>query len=261
MHLAVPQFRRLGRVEALSVKSTLVLGARAGRQRWLRSPALPALRAGGRVRFGSFRRLEPVSAHFGFERGTPVDRYYIERFLAAHADDIHGRVLEFGDARYTRAFGGERVTRSDVLDLVPTNPNATIVADLTRAYDVASNSFDCIVCTQTLQMIYDIRGAVAELGRILAPGGTLLLTGHGTSKTGRHLDSDPWGEYWRITADSARLMLQEVFTAEHVLVETFGNVLSAICSLEGLAAEELHPDELDYRDRDFEVVVAARAVK
>ena len=202
-----------------------------------------------------------MSRSFGFDRGTPVDRYYIERFLVAHASDIRGRVLEFGDARYTRALGGDRVTRSDVLDVVPSNPNATIIADLTCADSVASDSFDCIVCTQTLQMIYDIRAAVAELRRILAPGGTLLLTGHGTSKTGRHRDSDPWGEYWRITADSARLMLQEVFTAEHVFVETFGNVLSAICSLEGLAAEELRTDELDYRDRDFEVVVAARAVK
>ena len=261
MRLAVSQLRRLGRPEALGVKGALVRAAWAARRRWLRSPALPALRAGGRVRFGSLRRLEPVSASFGFERGTPVDRYYIERFLAAHAGDIRGRVLEFGDARYTRAFGGERVTRSDVLDLVPANPKATIVADLTRADDVASDSFDCIVCTQTLQMIYDIRAAVAELRRILAPGGTLLLTGHGTSKTGRHLDSDPWGEYWRMTGDSARLMLEEVFAPEHVLVETFGNVLSAICSLEGLAAEELRADELDHRDRDFEVVVAARAVK
>ena len=56
-------------------------------------------------------------------------------------------------------------------------------------------------------------------------------------------------------------MLQEVFAPEQVFVETFGNVLSAVCSLEGLAAEELRPEELDYRDRDFEVVVAARAVK
>ena len=133
------------------MKRRLVVAARAGRRRWLRSSVLPAVRVGGRVRFGNLRRLEPVSTSFGFDRGTPIDRYYIERFLAAHADDIHGRVLEFGDARYTRAFGGERVTRSDVLDLVPSNPNATIVADLTRADDVASDSFDCIVCTQTLQ--------------------------------------------------------------------------------------------------------------
>lgn len=243
-------------------------GVRAGRRRlrglrrsWLRSSALPALRIGGRVRFGSLRRLEPVSGHFGFERGTPIDRYYIEAFLARHADDIRGRVLEFGDARYTRRFGGDRVERSDVLDLVPENPQATIVADLTHAGEIPSASFDCIVCTQTLQMIYDIRAAVAELGRLLAPGGTLLVTAHGTSKTGRHVGSDPWGEYWRITVDSARELLREVFPPERVSVESFGNVLAAIAALEGIAAEELHREELDYRDRDYEVVIAARAVK
>jgi SAM-dependent methyltransferase len=230
-------------------------------RRWRGSSALPALRVGGRVRFGGLRRLEPVSSTFGFDRGTPIDRHYIERFLGRHAADIGGRVLEFGDARYTRRFGGHRVERSDVLHVTEGNPNATIVADLTRADTVASDSFDCILCTQTLQMIYDIRAAVSELHRLLAPGGTLLLTSHGTSKTGRHLDTDPWGEYWRITVDSGRALLHEVFRPENVTVEAYGNVLTAVAFLEGIAAEELRPHELDYRDRDFEIVVAARAVK
>lgn len=42
-------------------------------------------------------RLDPVSRTFGFDRGKPVDRWYIERFLAAHADDVRGRVLEVAE--------------------------------------------------------------------------------------------------------------------------------------------------------------------
>ena len=209
----------------------------------------------------AFARLEPVSRRFGMDRGHSLDRYYIERFLEEHAADIRGRTLEIGDPGYTRRFGGDRVERSDVLHVAEGNPDATIVADLTHADAVASDSFDCIICTQTLQMIYDIRAAVSELHRMLSPGGTLLLTSHGTSKTGRHLDTDPWGEYWRITVDSARALLHEVFRPANVTVEAYGNVLTAIAFLEGIAAEELRPDELDYRDRDFELVVAARAVK
>ena len=72
----------------------------------------------GRVRFGDLHRLTPISQCFGFDRGLPVDRYYIERFLARHASEIVGRVLEIGDDTYTRRFGGSRVSRSDVLTFI-----------------------------------------------------------------------------------------------------------------------------------------------
>ena len=41
---------------------------------------------------------KPVSDHWGWDRGTPVDRYYIEQFLAEHAADVRGRVLEVKDS-------------------------------------------------------------------------------------------------------------------------------------------------------------------
>ena len=71
----------------------------------------------GTVDFGHFRRLIPISKEWGFDRGLPIDRYYIERFLQRHAADIRGRVLEVGDNAYTRRFGGDRVTNSDVINL------------------------------------------------------------------------------------------------------------------------------------------------
>ena len=106
-------------------------------------------------RFGSLRRLQPISRVFGFDRGLCIDRYYIDQFLSAHASDTQGRVLEIGDGTYTRKYGGDRVTKSDVLHAVEGNPKATIVADLTSAGHIPSNTFDCIICTQTLQFIYD----------------------------------------------------------------------------------------------------------
>jgi len=148
----------------------------------------------GRVDFGGLRRLTPVSRAFGFDRGLPIDRYYIERFLAAHAEDIRGRVLEIGDDRYTRQFGGSRVTQSDVLHVVAGNPQATIVADLTRADDVPSESFDCILCTQTLQMIVDVEAALRHLARMLRQGGVLLTTSNGINRICRREGVDAWGE-------------------------------------------------------------------
>ena len=70
--------------------------------------------------FGALRRLDPFDRRFGGARGRPLDRCYIEDFLLANSGDIAGRVLEVGDAGYTRRFGLGRVTRSDVVDFVPT---------------------------------------------------------------------------------------------------------------------------------------------
>jgi SAM-dependent methyltransferase len=211
------------------------------------------------VRFGDLRRLTPVSTRFGFDRGLPVDRWYIEDFLRRHSGDIRGRVLEVGDDRYTRRFGTQ-VTESDVLHVEDGNPHATIVADLAGAEQIESNTFDCVICTQTLLLIFDIPAAIASLERILKPGGVVLVTVPGISRicTG---EAELWGDYWRLTTMSARRLLEEVFPAGKVEVEGYGNVLSAVAFLHGLAAEELERGELQARDPDFEVLVAARAIK
>lgn len=214
----------------------------------------------GTVDFGGLRRLTPVSRVFGLDRGLPIDRYYIDQFVAEHASDIRGHVLEIGDDSYTRRFGDGRVARCDVLHVVGGNPNATIVADLTRA-GIASNAFDCIILTQTLQMIYDVRAALEHLHRILKPGGVLLVTANGISRIARREGIDPWGEYWRLTAQSARRLFHEAFSSLNIEIEVRGNVLSAICFLMGLSAEELTVEELDCTDPDYEVLIAIRAVK
>lgn len=215
----------------------------------------------GRVDFGDLRRIEPISRAFGFDRGQPIDRYYIERFLETNAADIHGRVLEMGEATYTRQFGGERVTQSDVLDLpIRDNPNATILADLTQADHIASDLFDCIIFTQTLQFIYDTEATVATLQRILKPGGVLLGTFPAVSQICR-FDMDRWGDYWRFTSAAISRLLGDAFGPEGVEVTAYGNVLVAAGFLFGLAAQELTPDELAYTDDDYQFLITARACK
>ncbi len=85
-------------------------------------------------------------------------------------------MLEVRDSTYTRRFGDDRVTASDVIDLDPTNALATIVADLRRAESVPTATYDCIILTQTLQFIDEVPAALAECARILRPGGVLLAT-------------------------------------------------------------------------------------
>lgn len=232
--------------------------ARSRLHRWRKADYIPCA---GEVDFGDFRRLTPISGKFGAERGTIIDRYYIEAFLDQFRGDVKGRVLEIGDNYYTLQFGGDKVSNSDVLHVEAGNPLATIVADLTRADDIPDDSFDCIIFTQTIQMIYDIPAGVYHLHRILKPGGVLLLATHGTGKVGRRLGKDSWCVYWRLTEDSVQRLFAEKFHAENVSVRGYGNILAATAFLYGLAAEELTPKELDTYDPDYQVLVAARAVK
>jgi SAM-dependent methyltransferase len=216
----------------------------------------PAAPPAGHVDLGALRRVQPIDRDFGFGRGWPVDRYYIDAFLERHAGDVRGRVLEVKDSAYTRRFGSDRVTRGDVLDVDAANPMATVVADLENGAGLPDGAFDCVILTQTLHLIYDLRAALRALHRSLAPGGVLLLTVPGITKVDAGI---PW--YWSFTAASARRLLQEVFPPEGVHVEAFGNVLAAVAFLEGLAVDELSPEELDVRDAEYPVCITVRAVK
>ena len=231
--------------------------ARETRRRLARMAVWPPV---GWVRFGSLRRLRPITSDYGNSRGLEIDRYYIEKFLSEFSSDIRGHVLEIKHNAYTMRYGGDRVTKSDILHPVEGNPDATIIADLTQADHLPSNTFDAIIFTQTLQVIYDIRTVIATLHRILKPGGVLLATASGMAQLSLE-DFDKWGEYWRFTSLSARLLFEEEFGAGNVTVRSYGNVLAAISFLEGLAAEDLKKKELDAVDRSYEVLIAVRAIK
>ncbi len=206
---------------------------------------------------GTLRRTKPLSDWWGFDRGTPVDRYYIERFLAEHRDAVRGRVLEVKDSRYTDRFGSS-VRERAVLDINSANPRATVIADLATADAVPTDSFDCFILTQTLQYVYDLPAALRHAHRILSPGGVLLVTAPALSRID---PACPDKEYWRFTAASLRSLLAEVFPPDRVAVRTYGNVLAGIAFLTGMAAEELRARELAEDDPYFPLVVAARAEK
>jgi len=102
--------------------------------------------------------------------------------------------------------------------------------------------------------------AIATIRRILRPGGVLLATVPGISQISPY-DRDRWGEYWRFTSQSLRRLMTEAFPPENVRVEAYGNVLASTAFLQGLAVEDLHPDELEHHDQRYELLIAGRAVK
>ncbi len=230
-----------------ALQKTLSPGQRL-RLRRLRHPAW----------LGTLRRVQPISAEWGYDRGTPVDRYYIEQFLAEHQADIHGRVLEVKNNDYTQRFGRD-VAQSDVLDIDAANPRATLIADLTSAEALSSDQFDCFILTQTLQFIYDTRAALTHAQRLIRPGGVLLVTVPSISRIAPRYGLQT--DYWRFTRASCAALFGEVFGAEQVTVCSYGNVLTGVAFLAGLAYEELTPRELETRDDYFPLIIAVRAVK
>lgn len=209
------------------------------------------------MRFGRIARNVPLSADWGFDRGLPVDRYYVERFLAEHSDDVRGRVLEVAEDRYSRRFGGAKVEKQDIVSL-RADGQATIIGDLAHPGTLPAAAFDCIILTQTLHLIFDLQTAVAQLREALRPGGALLVTVPGISPVDRGDWRDSW--HWSLTGSSLRKLLVGPFDPDKVEVSVEGNLYAATAFLHGAAVEELNRRKLDAHDPAYPVTVTARAV-
>ena len=213
----------------------------------------------GAVRLGDLDRTTPISRDFGYSRGGPVDRYYIEQFLHDHRDDVRGRVLEIGDDAYTRRYGGDRVLQRDVLHVHAGNPLATFVGDLAGDNDLPSGAFDCVILTQTLQLVFDVPAAMATLSRVLRPGGVLLATVPGIS----NIDPDEWGPtwYWSFTDQAVTRLARDAFPGGIVQVAAHGNVKAAVTFLHGMSLTEVDRADLDRPDPSYPVIITLRSVK
>jgi SAM-dependent methyltransferase len=197
----------------------------------------------------------PLSTRFGLDRGRPVDRVYIERFLAANAADLHGRGVEIYEPTYLQRFGGGGMERIDVLDADPDAARATIHGDFAA---LPADAFDCFVCTQTLQAIADPLTALRQAHAALRPGGVLLVTVPGISQI---VPGDPFPDHVRYTGNGLRELAAQVF--DDAVVTAHGNVAAAAAFLYGMAEEELPPGVLDAAADDpaYELVVTLRAVR
>lgn len=209
------------------------------------------------MRFGRVAAATPLCKNWGTTRGTPIDRHYIEAFLSDHCGDIHGCVLEVGDDDYSRRFGGGRITRQDILHLTG-HPLATIVGDLSKPGLLPDEAFDCIIFTQTLQFIFDMPAAIAQLRRALRPGGVLLATVPGITPVGQ----GEWSPYWcwSLTETALSRLLGKSFAAEDLQMRSYGNLVAATAFLHAAAAEEVGSRRLERSDPAYPLIVAARAV-
>jgi hypothetical protein len=201
--------------------------------------------------------IEPLSDHYGFDRGQPVDRRYIEAFLNAHRAAIHGSVLEVQDNAYTTKFGGDHVTKSQVVDIDAANPHATLVADLQQRGSLPVAAYDCIVLTQTLHLLRRPGACLDNCFGALRSGGVLLATAPATSRVS---PTYPDGDFWRFTEAGIAELFGRHWPTNYT-IESYGNLRTCVAFLLGEVVEDLPDDVLDHRDHRFPLTVAIAATK
>lgn len=222
----------------------------------LRAPIIRILRPKSGYYIAPKKSMDPISMKFGFDRGLPIDRYYIEQFLEHSTQYIQGVCLEVHDDAYLKRYGNNRVTKTDILDIDTTNHLATVYGDLQQLNNIPENSYDCLIITQTFGLIPDVRSAVRECWRILKPGGTILAS---FSMAGPLREQEP--KHWHFTPLSVKTMFEEVFPQEKVTVSSYGNLLVMQSFLAGFAAQELAQQELDHIDPWYPLIISLVATK
>ena len=202
------------------------------------------------------QQTRPYSEIYAHDRGTEIARYYIEKFIDENKSIIQGNCLEFQEPTYLLKYSNLPQTKINVIHIDEKNHVASIVADLTKPNNISSNTFDCIICTHVLHLIYDKVKFISELERILKPGGYLILAVPSIS-----MCDQSWGELWRFTELGLFTLLKEVFDKELIKVKGYGNSLVASGEIRGLASEEFTLQELNYFDNRFCVEICALVKK
>lgn len=199
--------------------------------------------------------VNPVGKKYGSDRGGSILRYYLDGFLDRNRQAIYGRVLEIGDRNYTERYG-TNVEESYVLhfDNHEQKNKFDFWGDLRNGEGIQENFYDCIIFTQVLNFIENIKNTPDILIKALKPGGKILVSVSGISVVGR-FEMDRYGQYWNFTDKSVRNM----FTKSNTKCEiwTKGNCKAACAFLQGMGSNELTEEELQDTDEDFQVVIFA----
>lgn len=197
----------------------------------------------------------PISRVFGFDRGMPIDRYYIERFLAGNAHYIRGTVLEVAGREYTVKYGTD-VRESISMHISDGGNGSNRVANLETGEGIEDNIADCFILTQTLPFVFHITAAAENTVRMLKSGGVALITVPGITQISRY-DMDRWGHYWSFTTASLKKLFESCSDVAFVEVKAYGNVKTAASGLYGLAVEDMEQEDLAYQDDDYQQLITA----
>ena len=214
-----------------------------------------------KINLNSLHNIKPISKDFGWSRGKPIDRFYIEEFLTKNKKLIKGDCGEISETRYLDMFYNDLIKTTKIFDIDLTNKSADIHGDLEDINNIPEKIFDCFISTQVLNFIYNYSIAIDNLHKMLKPEGALLLTVSGPSTHISEYDMSRWGDYWRFTEQSVLKAFEKTFGQNNVEVKCYGNVLAATYMLQGISSEELTKDEINYYDPIYPMLITVVAKK
>jgi hypothetical protein len=205
------------------------------------------------VDWGDLRRPQPMCASFGFQRGTPIDRYYLQKFVAKIRHRIAGKVVEIGgNPQGPRAYGLSHVVEYVNVDLLP-GPGVHLVGDVHDPSLLAQQSVGSIVIFNVLEHCVQPATVVDNMYRWLRPGGRVFCM----VPNAQRIHECP-ADYWRMLPNALRWMFRAFSRQE---VQQYGTLASLIASYMGISAEELSHHELDDFHPDYPVATCIAAYK
>ena len=124
-------------------------------------------------------RLDPPLSATGYAVRAPLARWLASEARRAAEDLGPYRLLDVGcgEMPYRPIFA---LHASEIVGLdTVENPRATLKGPI-EAIPAPDASFDLVLCAQVLEHVDDPAQGVAELHRVVRPGGRVLLSTHGT---------------------------------------------------------------------------------
>lgn len=209
--------------------------------------------APGAVDFGDLARQMPLCRRFGFSRGTPIDRYYLRKFVDAVRGEVRGEVLEVGGKLRNRdVYGFAGVTAFHALELTP-EPGVSIVGDAHDPEVVPPESFDAVLAFNVLEHCAAPWVVAANMHRWLRPGGKAYCMVPSVQRVHRFPD-----DFWRPMPQGMERLFS-MFRRRRLHV--YGNPMTAVGALHGVAVEELRAGDLDAAHPDYPVATCIVAEK
>lgn len=199
--------------------------------------------------------LKPISRVLGCERGESILRKYVNQFIDENKSYIQGAVMEIGDRTYSNKYK-DNIGKSYVFDYNNGSDKYNIKGNLETGESVKEEFVDCFIFTQTLCFIYDVKAAAQNVIKMLKKGGTVLLTVTGISSITRG-DYENYGLYWRFSDMAIKRLFAEIVEVESVEIKLYGNVKTAAAFLYGISPDELETEEMEYQDRDYQLLIGA----
>lgn len=148
-----------------------------------------------------------------------------ERSFREHGKTLRVLDVGCGDKPYYPYFADAAATYVGV-DVVP-GPQVDLVGGV-EALPVPDASFDLVLCTQVLEHVDSPARAIAELRRVTAPGGRVLLSTHGVQV----YHPSP-GDYWRWTRTGLEKAFRENGSWAEVTVRPGSGTAACVALLLG----------------------------